>query len=190
MAKKSLLKSKVSRTQKKIEKLKSQLSEDSQALFNESLQEIFDNNPDFNSFAWTQYTPYFNDGDSCDFSAHTDYIYINDEEEETSFYDVETDLKELKKKDKVIKSLQKEIEELIKQGKKEEDNWEIKHNKDRIEKLNNLNIEEVEKRYNFMKDIEDLMKNMDQDVLETMFGDHVKVVVTRDGAETERYDHD
>ena len=189
MAKKSLLKSKVSSTQKKIEKLKSQLSEDSQALFNESLQEIFNNNPDFNSFAWTQYTAYFNDGDPCNFSAHTDYIYINDEEEETSFYDVETDLKELKIKDKVIKSLQKEIDNLIQQGRKEDD-WDVKHKKDRIETLNNLNMEDLEKRYKFIKDVNDLMKNMDQDVLETMFGDHVKVVVTREGAETERYDHD
>ncbi len=161
----------------------------SKTLFNESCKDIFANNTDFTSFAWTQYTAYFNDGDPCNFSAHTDYIYINNEEEETSFYDVENDFKELKKKDKVIKNLQKEIEQLIQEGKKE-DGWEVKYKKERIEKLNNLNIEDVEKRYKFLKEVADLMKNMDQDVLEIMFGDHAKVIVTKEGAEVESYEHE
>jgi hypothetical protein len=191
MAKKASdsLKKKISKIQKQIEKLKNQISEDCQELFKLSYQEIFDNNPDFNSFSWTQYTPYFNDGDPCDFSAHTDYIRIDDDEEETSLYELENDLKELKRKDKVIKNLQKEIEGLIEQGKKEDD-WEIKHKKNRIDTLNSLNIEDVEKKYKFLNEINDLMQNMDQDVLETMFGDHAKVIVTREGAEVESYEHD
>jgi len=28
---------------------------------------LFDKYPELESFSWTQYTPYFNDGDSCDF---------------------------------------------------------------------------------------------------------------------------
>jgi len=28
------------------------------------------------SFSWTQYTPYFNDGDVCEFGAHIDYPHI------------------------------------------------------------------------------------------------------------------
>lgn len=183
------LKRKISKIQKQIEKLKGQISEDCHELFNISYQEIFENNPDFFSFAWTQYTPHWNDGDSCEFYAHTDGFYINGEDEETSFYEIETDIKELKKKDKVIKNLQKEIEQLIQEGKKEDD-WEVKYKKERIEKLNNLNIEDVEKRYKFLKEVADLMKEMDQEVLESMFGDHAKVVVTKEGAEVESYDHD
>ena len=29
--------------------------------------------PRIQAISWTQYTPYFNDGDSCTFSAHTSY---------------------------------------------------------------------------------------------------------------------
>lgn len=183
------LKKKISKAQKQIEKLKDQLVDDSQSLFKVSCQEIFEKNPDFTSFSWTQYTPYWNDGDSCEFSAHTDYVYIDDEEDESSFYNAEIDFKELKQKEKTIKKLLSEIEGLKKQGKKEDD-WEIRHKQSRIEELNKLDLENTEKRFNFLKDINDLLKNIDQDTLEIMFGDHAKVVVTKDGIDVEKYDHD
>lgn len=44
------------------------------SVFSEGCNEFFRENPNLVSFSWTQYTPYFNDGDSCEFSAHTDYI--------------------------------------------------------------------------------------------------------------------
>jgi predicted RNase H-like nuclease (RuvC/YqgF family) len=182
------LKKKISKAQKQIEKLKDQLVDDSQTLFTASCREIFEKNPDFNSFSWTQYTPYWNDGDSCEFSANTDYLYIDDEEKESSFYNAELDFKELKQKEKTIKNLLAEIDKLKKQGK--EDDWEIKHKQSRIEELNKLNLEKTEKRFNLLKDIDDLLKNIDQDTLEKMFGDHVKVLVTKDGIDVEQYEHD
>jgi hypothetical protein len=39
-----------------------------QALFNETTKEFFEQNPLVNAIVWTQYTPYFNDGDTCEFS--------------------------------------------------------------------------------------------------------------------------
>jgi hypothetical protein len=183
------LKKKISKAQKQIEKLKDQLVEDSQALFSASCREIFEKNPEFNSFSWTQYTPYWNDGDSCEFSAYTDLLYIDDEEEESDFYNADIDFKEVKQKEKTIKNLLAEIETLKKQGKKE-DGWDIRHKQNRIEKLKELSLEETEKRFNFLKDINDLLKNIDQDTLERMFGDHVKVVVTKDGIDVEKYEHD
>lgn len=41
------------------------------------------------SYGWTQYTPYWNDGDVCKFSVYTDLgsIYINNE----SYYNIEDD---------------------------------------------------------------------------------------------------
>jgi hypothetical protein len=62
------LKDKVADTQKQIEKLKNQLTKDSKNLFKASCQDIFNNNPGFSSFAWTQYTVHWNDGDPCEFS--------------------------------------------------------------------------------------------------------------------------
>lgn len=34
------------------------------------------------SIGWTQYTPYFNDGDSCEFSVNSDYLSINGDRED------------------------------------------------------------------------------------------------------------
>jgi hypothetical protein len=42
---------------------------------------IFDAHPELESFRWTQYTPYFNDGDECSFGVNSDYVDINDTEE-------------------------------------------------------------------------------------------------------------
>jgi hypothetical protein len=38
-----------------------------QSLFKETTKEFFDKNPLVQSISWTQYTPYFNDGDTCEF---------------------------------------------------------------------------------------------------------------------------
>lgn len=183
------LKEKIKKTEIQIKKLKNQLVIDSEKLFNNCCVEIFKNNPEFTSFSWTQYTPYWNDGDPCNFYANTDYLYIDDEEEETDFHNTEIDVKELKQKEKTIKKLTAEIEKLKKQGKNEND-WEITHKQNRIKKLNELNLQDVEKRLRFIEDIDDLLKSINQDVLENMFGDHVKVIVTADGAKTEHYEHD
>jgi len=41
--------------------------EQAQALFKEITKEFFDKNPGITGVVWTQYTPYFNDGDTCEF---------------------------------------------------------------------------------------------------------------------------
>lgn len=50
-----------------------------QELFSEGLkrevQAIFDSSPDLENFSWIQYTPYFADGDPCEFSVHADMDY-------------------------------------------------------------------------------------------------------------------
>jgi len=189
MKKSTNLKKKIKDSQKQVENLKDKLVKDSRELFKVSCKEIFENNPVFKSFSWTQYTPYFNDGDSCEFSAYTDYVYIDDEDEESDFHNAQIDFKEVKQKEKTIKKLTLEIDELIKKGKKEDD-WEIKRNQNRIEKLNKLSLEDAEKRFNFLKDINDLLASVDQDTLETMFGDHAKVIVSKDEINVEHYDHD
>ena len=75
------------------------------------------------------------------------------------------------------------------QGRKDDD-LEIENNKERIKKLNNINLEQIQKRLKFLEDISSLLDNIDEDTLERMFGDHAKVVVTKDGIEVEHYDHD
>ena len=48
-----------------------------QVAFNGEVKQLFEKFPRLNSFSWTQYTPYFNDGDTCVFRVHTDDPDIN-----------------------------------------------------------------------------------------------------------------
>jgi len=48
---------------------------------------IFNKYPTLESFGWTQYTPYFNDGNETYFRANIDYLFINDEWVEDSEWD-------------------------------------------------------------------------------------------------------
>jgi hypothetical protein len=59
--------------------------------FAEASKSLFDSHPILKSIQWTQYTPYFNDGDTCEFSAHTDYPEIEfvDGEQADDYYDVD-----------------------------------------------------------------------------------------------------
>lgn len=41
-----------------------------QAAMKESFKEVFDLFPEITAIRWVQYTPYFNDGETCEFSVH------------------------------------------------------------------------------------------------------------------------
>lgn len=45
--------------------------------FAEGTQLLFNEHPTLDSFGWTQYTPYFNDGDECVFRVNNWEPYIN-----------------------------------------------------------------------------------------------------------------
>ena len=48
--------------------LQRKFQEQAQGMFKEITKEFFDKNPGITGVVWTQYTPYFNDGDTCEFS--------------------------------------------------------------------------------------------------------------------------
>lgn len=67
-----------------IEDVKKPLIEEIRKNFPSYFKELFEENPNVENFGWSQYTPYFNDGDTCEFTVHTDYICINDFDEYSS----------------------------------------------------------------------------------------------------------
>jgi hypothetical protein len=70
-----------------LEKIKAELAafEEKKKAFVEELRkefptmfkEVFDKSEKIQSFGWVQYTPFFNDGDTCEFDVHCDEPYIN-----------------------------------------------------------------------------------------------------------------
>ena len=64
---------------KEVETLRAKATKLALKSFYGGAKELFDANPELQSFGWKQYTDYFNDGDAVRFRAHTDEPDINEE---------------------------------------------------------------------------------------------------------------
>lgn len=74
-----------------LEKIQAELKETNGEIVRESLAEFFAKYPQVEAVRWTQYTPYFNDGDACEFSSgHCSYPYVrmHSEGDENHFIEV------------------------------------------------------------------------------------------------------
>jgi hypothetical protein len=165
---------------KEVQDIRTKMVNEAKNSFKEIVKEIFNNHPSLESFAWVQYTPYFNDGDACEFSAYTDSIYINDEDDTTDINGMRRFVEEVLDKENTIQRLNSEM---IRTNYKEYYQY-------RIKEIESANLDDLKVQLNMVKDITDVLTSMDDDTLQEVFGDHVKVVVTRDGIEIEEYEHD
>ena len=59
-----------------IEKLRKEAKAKVESIFKVTALELFVEYPDLKSISWSQYTPYFNDGDPCYFSSNHRYAAI------------------------------------------------------------------------------------------------------------------
>jgi hypothetical protein len=136
------------------------------------LQAVLDD-PTITEFGWTQYTPYFNDGDVCEFSVNEMWIRTTDE--------VDTDDKEFDDYD-LYWGYHPSL------GRK---NWEY-----RGEYPNRKYVElgyegPDEDRYNRVKSLNDaITSGVYETALLNAFGDHAIVTVRKDGIEVDSYEHD
>jgi hypothetical protein len=178
------IKSKLNDIQKQIDKLEKQAEKESSKLISKGFKEIFKKHPELKSFSWTQYTPYFNDGDECVFNAYTDYLIINDSEQEESVHEVRQFLDALNNPEKAIKQLQKRIEEY--KNKK----WDYTYINDEIQRIQKGSIEKTKNKLAMLEDINQILSNINDDCYKSIFGDHVRVTVTKDGWSTETYEHE
>lgn len=150
--------------QAEIKRLQKELQDKSSEIFLSAFKKLFEENPRLTSFSWNQYTPYFNDGDTCYFSANTDYIYVNGEDASDSDW--------LHEKN-VISWGTYNREKRVYEGRVEVDN-------PNYDKELSESTEKVKK----------FLALFDDDFYQKQFGDHVRVTVTANGIETEDYDHE
>lgn len=156
--------SEIKEKQAEIKRLQKELQEKSAKIFLSSFKKLFEETPKLKSFAWTQYTPYFNDGDTCYFSAHTDYLIINGEHEDDAIWSQEK---------KVISWGTYNREKRVYEGRIEQDNPD--YDKELTEA-----VDKVKK----------FLSLFDDNFYQTQFGDHVMITVTESGIDTEDYEHD
>jgi hypothetical protein len=156
------------------EALAAKFRAEAQQLFKEVTKEFFETNPGIKAVIWTQYTPYFNDGDECVFSVNSP-TFTNAEgvdlEDVSSYgeYDGEND--------QVWAS--DNLEWALGKGRQYH-----KETADLIEANGGIDFESVNSFSAMLQSSE--MK----DVMLAMFDNHVKVVATREGFDVNEYDHD
>ncbi len=146
------------------------------------LQPLFDkSNGKITSFGWTQYTPYFNDGEECTFSTHVDYPVINGEDSDDidalniGIYKTITD-ENLAEHKSFNES---------EHGHK----WYVSKSVGENGYFRNPGYDED--LANLVDEFKQVIKSIDDEFLKDLFGDHVQVTVNADGTiETEEYSHD
>lgn len=145
--------------------------EDGKEIISKFFQEFLKNNPEIYGVCWTQYTPYFCDGDACEFGVNEfvcyDYAdYKNNEfqypYEDTQFVPSPPD------KWKTIEDYNQELEK-------------VSH----IEESRRYQLKEN------IKSFKSHFRNIDHNLLKTVFGDHVWIGFNlTDGLIVEDFQHD
>lgn len=166
------IKSKIESINSQREQLVSELRKD----FAPMLAPIFEKSGGIiKSVGWTQYTPYFNDGDECVFSAHNDdvgsFILNGEQVDDSGVFTVCT------------YSISRYISN---NGSYER--WIEKYPEDAFDPKQKS--EEVE-TYRLLMELTEILSEIDDEFYKDLFGDHVLVTVCADGTiSTEEYEHD
>ena len=130
---------------------------------------FFKDNPQVTAFVWTQYTPYFNDGDECTFRRN-EISVTNCPLDEID--DVRYDEYEGETENVFVSNFS---------------DWFMKSDyyKDERQKITDSGVD-IKAVQQFVK----LLDSIDEDVYLETFGNHVRVVATAQGFDIEEYDHD
>jgi hypothetical protein len=150
--------------QEEIKKLKEEMLVASNKIFTDLTKTIFEDHPKVNSFGWHQFTPYFNDGDTCTFSVNTDYIYINGESVDESDWINET---------KITNYGTWNREKRQYEGRTEVPNFN--YDKELVSACD---------------EIREFLSNFDNDFFMSQFGDHAEITITAEGVSVDEYEHD
>ena len=119
-----------------------------------AFSEFFESNPDIDQIVWTQYTPYFNDGDPCIFGVNDMFFTLAKDK---------VDLSDLRHPD-------------------DEENCHGTYYYGENDPI----ASQRKKFSNFVKQIGDLP----DEIFLSAFDDHVRVVASKNGFDTQEYDHD
>lgn len=142
-----------------------------QELFKETTKAFFEKNPCVTAIIWTQYTPFFNDGEACEFSVNDPYF---------------------------TNATDEQMEDITRWGDYEgedggvwsESEWIFTSDFEYTSKRRQeMNLEGVDPQ-SIGKFSQLITSSEMEDVMQAMFGDHVRVKATRDGYDIEDHDHD
>jgi hypothetical protein len=200
-----------------IKRAKQEMQDKSKGLIEEAAKRFLDACPEVTGVHWTQYTPYFNDGESCEFSVNEMCFHIlEDEDDEVEAYEsseiyTAKDLENAKEKLKVAEEYTANPTAWREQYVKE---YEMKLGRPYGNGINHLRpypsdptvaqerIDEIQRNLEtYGPDVADrinlefskftgAMKRIPDDIMLSVYGDHAFVIINRDGTEIDEYEHD
>lgn len=152
--------------------LQRKFQEQAQVLFKDITKEFFDKNSGITGVVWKQYTPFFNDGDTCTFNVH-EPIFTNAPADELHDirWEYEGDTEGVWSTDNIGYIL-------------ESDRDYYADTKKMILVSGGVDVESCDL---FTKAI---CSSEMENVMLAMFGNHVKVIATREGFDVDEFEHD
>lgn len=155
-----------------IKQARDKIKVEAQALISAVFEDFFATNPNVYGIGWTQYTPYWQDGDECTFEVNDINVYLTEASlEEHGFHEGDQGLLTMRayyareKKNTKVDGIDAQIAAIG-------------------------GIEVLEKAINAYKPVKSLLKSIDYQYMEMLYGDHVSVLYTKDGVEVEEFEHD
>lgn len=169
------------------------------ALFKTDVASVFEALPELEFITWTQYSPYFNDGDECTFSVH-DLEYKlkgetpeDDDEDEDYFYEGRyNSLYQLVNwADDMTVPVEIKTRNVYEPNRAWNDRSPRKT--ETYEYRPQIRYVEEDKvdLYHHLAQLESVLQSQEgHDLMQDMFGNHVRVTVYRDRVEVTEVDHD
>ena len=198
-----------------IEAARATMSEAVKPLIEAATQQLFKSCPELESVFWHQYTPYFNDGESCEFSVHEPYFTlvgdVDYDSYEGSYLYTAEDLERAKTQlqdvteyetDKEAWVAKKEAEYEQRTGQKYPyTNYnllrpyqslvsvqeEIAVIQASLAKYPPESVDRINKSFIVFANA---LSNIPEEIMRTVYGDHVRVSIDRSGTTVEDYYHD
>ena len=173
-----------------IQKLQDELSEKTKKLFHDGMKELFEQCPEVDCVHFTAYSPFFNDGEECTFSCHASdcgfngYDYAGDVDSLVeSRFEIDPTVDILLKARETI-YVSKPNPNYVPNSR----TW-ISNNYETISE--SVPNPDYDVRYLKIKDaFQSLLSSIDDDTWQAMIGNHVVVLIDREGMKVGEYiDH-
>jgi len=204
----------------RISDLREQAKEKAKTILKEGMVSYFQKHGHLaDRIVWKQFTPYFNDGEACEFSVHEPIVVIKpllDVEEEDEYEYTEDSKYAYNEYDFVVTEIDKRLEVMkvyeadplawskartmmqnaqMRGSYRYPDDYYIKYPPDQcsVEELLRMRerAEQIDESFHVdTKAILSFIQSIDDNVMKELFGDHVRIIVTAEDTIIEEYYHD
>ena len=191
----------------RIRDLRAQMTVQSKEILEQVVADLFDTCPEVHQIHWTQYTPYFNDGEECMFGVNEICWLLKSDLDDwdDDFYDGSSIVTA-----ENVKSAEKDLEE-VRKYLQDPEKWRVEKYGAHAQSYHRpypdtenkalRMLEKARTKYEQFKDRGDVISQqvnqtvqfiagIDDDIMKQLFGDHVSIKITREGMEIDEYEHD